>query len=126
MKHTLNILTALLLVLASTTVILAAKPDKTWDTPMIAAKHDNNVVLNLRKYMKRGYVLTSEYENAYRYVVPPTGDFLWGACYFSLKLEASDYSLEVSYVYMTAYIDYIEVADGYRCSGFDLTEETVY
>lgn len=126
MKNKVTHLLMILCLVASVTAIYAANPHHTWDTPMIAAKHDKNVVKNLRKYLREGFELTDEYENAYRYLVPPTGDYLWGTCHFNLKREAGNFSLEVTYIRMTAYIDYLEESDGFKCSGFDLREETVY
>lgn len=126
MKNTLRIIAILSLVL-STSALLAKKPThKTWNTPMIAAKHDQNVVTNLRKYLSDGFTLVAEYENAYRYFAEPEGDYLWGECVFTLNRSAGGFSLEVTYVHMTAYIDYLVEPNGYACSGFDLIEQTVY
>lgn len=125
MKNILRTL-AVSIILVSSLAVFAAKPAQTWNTPMAAAKHDTNITLNMRKYLRQGFTVVDEYENAYRYFAPPEGDYLWGECVFNLKHEAGDYSLQVTHVQMTAYIDYINTADGYKCSGFDLIEETVY
>lgn len=125
MKTMLNVIAMMMMVLSSATV-LAAKPAQTWNTPMAAAKHDTNVTLNMRKYLRQGFTVVDEYENAYRYFAAPEGDYLWGECVFNLKHEVGGYSLQVTHVQMTAYIDYINNANGYKCSGFDLIEETIY
>lgn len=125
MKRTVKYI-AVSLLLLSGAIALAQKPVQTWNSPAEAAKHDKNISRNLNAYLREGYVLVEEVENAYRYLVPPEGDHLWGECVFRLKYEVEGPSLEVVYVTMTAFVDYKWDDEGYVCSGFEILEQAVY
>lgn len=123
MKNVRNI--ALIAIVAFAALAIAG-PIKVWHTPMQAAEHHQPVKVMLRHYQRDGFELYEAYENAFRYFAEPVGDHTWGTVVFRLKKSAGDYSLETTYVTLTATIDYLANEDGFQCASFDVTEETVY
>jgi len=94
--------------------------------PELAAEAYWPVKLLISNYQRRSYGLLDSYTNPYHYLVAPTGNYRWGEFVIRLKSPDSLNSLETTYVTITVYIDFITSWDGYRATGFDLREETVY
>ena len=119
-------LTLICAVFAVTLSTVAAAPTHMFDTPMQAAEGHKPTKTMTRHYQRDGYEMTNAIENAYRYFAAPEGDYDWGTVTFQMKSKPGDYSLEVTYVTITAYVRYIEADDAYTVSGFDVRENTVY
>ena len=118
-------LTLLSAVFAMTLTTVRAAPGMC-KAPMAAAENHKPTKTMIRHYQRDGFEMYNAIDNAYRYFAQPEGDYDWGTVTFQLKSTPGDYSLETTYVTVTAYIRYIEAEDGYKVSGFDVRENTVY
>lgn len=103
-----------------------AGPNRVYNSAEQAAEHHSAVKATVRNYLRDGFELTNNYANAYRYFAQPEGDYEWGTVVYNFQYNAGNYSLETTYATVTVYIQYVASEDGYRVSGFDVTENTAY
>ncbi|OUS11123.1 hypothetical protein A9Q89_09885 [Gammaproteobacteria bacterium 53_120_T64] len=97
-----------------------------YDSPILAVNAYAPIKLIASEYLKEQFVVVEHYEQAYEYLVAPSGDYHWGDYVIELKGPSLPNSLTVTYVTLTVFITYIEGDDGYRATGFDLQQQTVH
>jgi len=97
-----------------------------YDSPILAVNAYRPIKLIAKKYLRKRFEVVDHYEQAYNYLVAPSGDYPWGEYIIKLKGPSVLNSLETSYVTITVFINYLEADHGYRATGFDLQQETVY
>ncbi len=97
-----------------------------YDSPILAVNAYRPIKLIAKKFLKKRYEIVDHYAQAYSYLVAPIGDYPWGEYIIKLKGPSALNSLETSYVTITVFINYVDYEDGYRATGFDLQQQTVY
>lgn len=117
--------TALALLILFATAAFAAPPVHFWNDPVAACDHNHTLDRTLRNLQHDGFDLQTTTPNALRYLVPPTGDYVWGTVTFTLTRSAGDLSLETDYAVVKAEVSYYEGL-GYKVSRITTEEFTVY
>lgn len=116
---------AILLLALFATAALAAPPVHFWNDPVAACDHDRTLDRTLRNLDRDDFELQSTEESPVMYLVPPTGDHVWGTVVFTLTRRAGDMSLETDYAVIRAEVSYYDDL-GYKVSRITTEEFTVY
>jgi len=93
-------------------------------TPMEAAENDARISRILNNYLEDGFTVTESFENEIRYKIAPTGNYDWGNVI--IRLRSNGISQSDTFVTITAYIGYMENADSYRVTRYDVHEVSMY
>ncbi|MBQ0719333.1 MAG: hypothetical protein KBT88_13260 [Gammaproteobacteria bacterium] len=99
---------------------------QSYDSPMLAVNAYLPIKIIASEHFDLGFEVIDHYEEAYNYLVAPTGDYRWGDYVIELEKPARFNSRKTTYATITVSINYIEADDGYRATGFELRANTVY
>lgn len=107
------------------TAALAAPPVHFWSEPTAACDHDRTLDRTLRNLDRDDFELQSTEDSPLMYLVPPTGDHVWGTVVLTLTRSASELSLETDYAVVRAEVSYFDGL-GYKVTRITTEEFTVY
>lgn len=115
---------SMILILAVLAHAVAANHPHFGQTPTEAAENDARISRLLNNYLEEGFVITETFENEIRYKVAPTGNYDWGNVIF--RLRSGGISQSDTFVTITAYVQYMENADGFRVTRHEVHEISMY